>query len=358
MRILYLNCIETNSGWGAENFLHKSFSQLGQAPYSVDYRKYRYQLLERTLKAPESDVLFVQKGDVVPLSLIGSVQRPRIFWACDVLGTRPGQAIEDQDPVYDRTQYTLIKSRLFNHLFVRTHNCIETVVSRGWANRANCTILSSGFDPEFHRPNPNVQKEIDVLFIGGMTQRRRLIIDLVSKHVEVRTAAVYGSDMVKLFNRAKIVLNIHSGPLLDTETRIYETLGCGAFLLTERLSSENPFTAQDLVQFDSVDDLVGKIRYYLAHDQEREAIAAHGLRTALNGHTYTHRAQEIIDVMSRYVSSHEGAARLMVKKGVGLYKYGLSEFKTRNTKRIRHKGSLLKTRGAHVARKVLRRFAS
>lgn len=312
MRILYVNVIEQHAGWGAEWFMNQGFHALGHTTHCIDYREYRHRLYRRFLEAPRCDVFFLQRGDNFPLPIVKAIQVPRLFWTSELVSR-----CRDHD--------RLLKSGLFDHVFLRTPACIEAVVSEGWLKREQCSVLLSAFDERIHRPLPGVTRDIDVLFVGTITPRRREFLNKVSDVCELTVASAFGGEMVKLMNRANVVLNIHGGDFLDTETRVFEALGCGAFLLTERLSSENPFPAQDLVQFDSVDDLVSKIQYYLAHDQERETIARHGHASALNGHTYTYRAQEIVNVMSKYIRPGENAVRPMVKQSTGLHLYGISE---------------------------------
>jgi len=325
MKILYLNCIDTNTGYGAENFMQSAFEQCGQTPSSIDYRKHKYDMYRFMKDTGNYDALFVQKGDGVPPVLLDIVKLPRFFWACDVLGSRPGQPLNTQDPVYDVTQYRHLSSGMYDHYFVRTPNCINTVVSRGWVKKEECSILLSSFDPDFHKPDPGMKKDIDALFVGSMTPRRRRIFEQAGKHSKILAVSKFGPEMVNLFTRAKIVINIHAGPLVDTETRVYEVLGCGAFLLTEKLSPENPFSDRELVQFDSVDDMVAKIEYYLSHGDEREAIADHGYKAALAGHTYLHRAREVIEVMNRFANGEKIKAAADTKRSWKLRGYVISE---------------------------------
>lgn len=344
MRILYLNSIETNAGWGVECFIQNAFKALGHTSYSIDHLKYRYRLYPQLLKAPSCDALFVQKGSGIPLDAIRAIRAPRLIWACDVLGSKPGQPLEEQDPVYDRTQYPLLSSGLFDHIFVRTPNCMETVVSRGWIARERCTILRSGFDPSLHRTDPNTPKDIDVLFVASMTPRRRAMLAEIGKHFPITVASGFGPQMVDLVSRARIVLNIHAGPMLDTETRIYEVLGTGSFLLTERLSGDNPFSPDQLVQFGDMNDLREKLGYYLAHDRERETIAANGHAAALAGHTYVHRAKELVEVMSHLLEQKQGGPAPMLRKDLAFHAFGANEF-----------GRFLGSRGKGLVRRVVRR---
>ena len=337
LKILYLNCIETNSGWGAEWFMDAAFRLEGCEPHSIDYRRNRNNLYLRFLKAPQCNAFFLQRGDWFPLELVRAVQTPRFFWTSELFSR-----CRDHDH--------LLKSGLFDHVFMRTPNCIDAVVEKGWIKRERCSVLLSAFDQNLHRSLPLVQKDIDVLFIGSLTPRRIAFLESLPAELNLLMVSAFGESMVEYVNRAKIVLNIHAEDYLDTETRVFETLGCGAFLLTERLSVENPFTDQDLVQFGGLDDLVGNIEYYLIHDHEREAIAAHGARTALDAHTYMHRAQEIIDVMSRFVQTSDDAARPTIKKSLELHRYGLAEIVTRINREIIDQSRA----GIQIVRELLR----
>ncbi len=101
-----------------------------------------------------------------------------------------------------------------------------------------------------------------------------------------------------VYDRAKINLNItlrsiHSGIPL----RAFEILGSGGFLLSNYQSdfADCYVEGEDYVSFESKDDMLDKIEYYLSHEKERAEIADNGLRRTIENHTYEHRANEIID---------------------------------------------------------------
>ncbi len=54
---------------------------------------------------------------------------------------------------------------------------------------------------------------------------------------------------------------------------------------------------KEIVTFSDTRDLIEKIRYYLAHDDERAAIAQAGYEHTLREHTYQKRFQEIFRQM-------------------------------------------------------------
>lgn len=48
-----------------------------------------------------------------------------------------------------------------------------------------------------------------------------------------------------------------------------------------------------------VDDLMDKVRYYLRHDEEREAIAWHAYQRSLAEHTFARRLSDLISHVER-----------------------------------------------------------
>jgi hypothetical protein len=93
------------------------------------------------------------------------------------------------------------------------------------------------------------------------------------------------SKYVEVLMRSKIALNFsHSVNHHQLKGRAYEIMLCGAMML-ETSNPQTPcrFTPmKDYVSFDSTDDLVDKIRYFLAHEGERGEIAARGQERAVH----------------------------------------------------------------------------
>ena len=288
MRILYIAVHENNRGWGSEHFVNDGFNEIGVETSCVDFRKYRKEIVECILQVPTFDYLFLQRGDYFPIELLRAVRRPKFFWASELVSR-------------NRDQDRLLSCGLFDHTFVHTKACKEAIVRNGWLQESQITVLLNGFDPKTHYPL-SVEKDIDVLFIGNMLKRRKEWTDKIGKNCSLHTAVgIYGDKMVTLINRAKIVLNIHSEEFQDTETRVFEVLGCRRFLLTEKLSVENPFTdRKHLVECTDLGDMIRQIQYYLKHDAEREQIAEQGYMEAIEKHTYKRRAEYLATLFTAY----------------------------------------------------------
>jgi hypothetical protein len=288
MNIFYINVIEQNAGWGAECFVNYGFLQHGHLTQTLDYRKHRAYLATKFLGVTDFDVMLLQRGDGFPLALVAACRRPRFFWASELVSR-----CRDQD--------RLLQSGLFDHVFVRTPQCVSQIVAAGWMPAEKLSVLLSGYDEQTHSPLSCV-KDIEVVFVGTMLPRRLKILERLRARFPIEVLSVFGDELAQTFNRAKIVLNLHAEDYLDTETRIYEALGCGAFVLTERLSGESPFVSgRHLVEVADLDELEERVAYYLSNEQERMLIAEEGHREAMRHHTYRERAREIAEIMERFV---------------------------------------------------------
>jgi spore maturation protein CgeB len=156
----------------------------------------------------------------------------------------------------------------------------------------------------------DLPKTIDVSFVGQPHGDRRDVIErLRARGIAVQTfglgwpaGRVSQREMIEIFNRSKINLNLSNasrGGVEQVKGRDFEVPGCGGFLLS-RASPEIAAcfdVGREIVCYDGTDDLADKIRYYLARDGERDAIAAAGYRRTIREHTYAHRLVALFDGM-------------------------------------------------------------
>ena len=95
---------------------------------------------------------------------------------------------------------------------------------------------------------------------------------------------IFGLDVYKNIAESKIIFNISGGLEVfgnyKFNMRIFETLGTGSFMLSDKGSyPENIVDGEDFVSYTSFEDLSNKIKYYLDNKEEREAIALSGTET-------------------------------------------------------------------------------
>lgn len=103
-----------------------------------------------------------------------------------------------------------------------------------------------------------------------------------------------------VFKNAKINLNISLRSIKSgIPLRAFDIMGAGGFLLTNFQSDFLDYfvPGEDYEYFESKQDLLDKISYYLKHDSERAAIAKNGLSKITDSHTYRHRILEILSYL-------------------------------------------------------------
>jgi spore maturation protein CgeB len=124
--------------------------------------------------------------------------------------------------------------------------------------------------------------------------------------------------MVRVFSRSRVNLNLSNSSTVRPKTlrarvgrllgrgpkgpqpaqikgRNFEVPGCGGFLLTERVPHLERYfePGREVAVYDSTDDLVEQVGYWLEHEDERAEVAEAGYRRVLAEHTYDHRFAEI-----------------------------------------------------------------
>lgn len=104
---------------------------------------------------------------------------------------------------------------------------------------------------------------------------------LREKHIEKMGYADYAREMPLIFRDSKINLNITSKTIeTGIPQRIFDILACGGFCLTNYQPEVATYfvDGEELVMYESVEDLIEKVDYYLSHEEERIRIAKKGYR--------------------------------------------------------------------------------
>ncbi len=110
----------------------------------------------------------------------------------------------------------------------------------------------------------------------------------------------YSQEMPWVFRRSKINLNmtlrsIQSGIPL----RALDIMGAGGFLLSNYQPelAEEFEDGKELALYASVDELLDKAQYYLAHEEERREIAYQGFLKVQKSFSYESRVKQMLDIV-------------------------------------------------------------
>jgi glycosyl transferase family 1 len=160
------------------------------------------------------------------------------------------------------------------------------------------SIPSSGQDM-------NLRRDVDVLFIGDLSvpRRRRLIAQLRRQGVNLMAVgswsdpAFWGENRTRLLNSAKIVLNIQRYPGELSGLRFILAMANKALAVSEPIYDPAPYVPGKHYVSASLADLPQLIRYYLAHEDERVAIADEGHRFVTQELTMVRSVARILELV-------------------------------------------------------------
>lgn len=188
----------------------------------------------------------------------------------------------------------------YDYVFISQHDCVDKYKEAGCAN---VQWLPFACDPDLNG-RVNVPLQYDVCFVGSIHPKwgaeRKRILQLINRNFKnTWIGQSYGPKVTQLYSGSKIVFN--KSILGEMNMRVFEGLASGSLLMTDRIKNgllDLFAEKQDLVCYQTDDELISAIGYYLEHSEERENIAQHGYRTVMGGHTYAHRAAQILSTVA------------------------------------------------------------
>lgn len=314
-------------------YIEKALQKLGHRVEKFDYRQFsipgrirdrvhflqRYDInrinkkLIKTATAFQPDLLFVLQGtNILPETILTIKNKCRITtinWFIDY----PTELDK-----------SLLLVKYYDFFFVSSASAMLKHHHNG---NKSVKTLNFACDPDIHKVQElsDAEKQKygnDIVFMGSKyLERENVLNNLVEFNLGIwgpgwgdlgkgsflrkfyKGGAIGPEIWVKIFNASKIILNINYGfgSLMEEDcnpgsTKLFEILACGGFQIVDakKAIADLFIDTKHLVAFSDISDLKDKIRYYLAHPEEREAISTEGRKEVLAKHTYEHRMKEML----------------------------------------------------------------
>jgi spore maturation protein CgeB len=246
------------------------------------------------------DVLFVFKGNYVTADLVRDAKSAGVLavnYYPDVSffthGSQLPKALLEYDHVFNAKSFGLAD--------MRAHG-VRSV-----------SFLAPGFDPEVHQPLSLSEAErerfgCDVSFIGTWSPKKEAILSALREAAPEIHLRVWGNQWDKResksldnavmgvgitgddYTRAICASSISLGLLSEARTgsssgdlitaRTFQIPACGAFMLHEKNAEVTTYFREgdEAEFFSTTDDLVAKVRKYLASSDDRSRVAGGGLQ--------------------------------------------------------------------------------
>lgn len=195
----------------------------------------------------------------------------------------------------------------------------------------DASFLPHGFDPETHIPCHVTKRDrpfytCDISFIGNWSPKKQEALEHVLSELSDRSLKIWGPDtwsragqplneafqsqsvlgleyskaiQLSKINIALLSERRHGASAGDQITsRTFHIPASGGFMMHERTGEAMRYFEEGMecAFFSDADELVKKIRHYLAHEDERTAIAEAGRRRCLDsGYSVDDRARVVIE---------------------------------------------------------------
>jgi hypothetical protein len=246
-----------------------------------------------TVKALRPHCVLIDKGRFVKASTVRAIRTRGISCVHVTLD----DAFESQGKPTWRHVHQAIPA--YSSILYPSARHVEDYVRHG---AADVIRLPFFFEPSIHyRPSPMPDPDIDVVFIGSpFDQRAAILLSLARDYgIQVRIFGPRwdrvlsrrereildpgpeqrGDNYRQVIARSRICLGFNT--LMhrhDSAHRWPEIAACGGFLLAARTSEATDWFKPEIEAsfFDDIADCADKIRYWLAHESARQAVAEAG----------------------------------------------------------------------------------
>ncbi|MBW8001522.1 MAG: polysaccharide deacetylase family protein [Planctomycetes bacterium] len=156
---------------------------------------------------------------------------------------------------------------------------------------------------------------------------------------------VYGRDMYQVYANSKIVINRHALSYAGeyaNNMRLYESTGMGAMLITDarRNLGEIFEVGNEVAAYQSPEQCAKLVKHYLEHEDQRQRIAKKGQQRTLSEHSYSHRMEELVEIVDRHLGKSKTCIEPVSRKfgldrGTPIDRYYIEKFLSENRESIR-----------------------
>lgn len=298
------------------NLLQRVIAKLAYvAGFSPDFRGVN-KAIKKQVKSKQFDLIWVDKGTVVRANVLRWIKQRQPD--CRFVHLNP----DDPFGNYRKGWHIFLQAIPFYdvHFAARTQN-IEEFRALG---AKNIYAYDRSFSVTLHRPvdlseTDRALYKVSVGFVGTYaTERASMIAHLIQNSVPVavygdgwthgkywdiirphyRGSAQYGEGYVKLINGMDIALHFLRHENRDEQdSRTFEIPACGTFMIAERSRKHETFFREneEAVFFDTEEELLEKVRYYLLNLEDAKRIAAAGRRRCIeSGYDHQSRMKELL----------------------------------------------------------------
>jgi spore maturation protein CgeB len=289
---------------------------------------------ETVSASPEQDVVQLAEAErpdlVLVLDAIGRSFPVAQIDAMRAKGFRTAVWLPD-DPYH--SDKTVFLAPHYDYVFTIESNCVPLYREYGCERVHH---LPFAVNPQYIRyTRVSDEYKSDICFIGSAFWNRARFFDEIADYLAGKNTRIIGwwwdrmrhydkladkihgvwlspEETAKYYSGAKIVINLHRSaddashnsnsrqiPADSVNPRLFEISSCATLQLVDHRAELPSLYApgEEIAVFSTPGELVDKIEYYLAHEEERRELARRSLYRTVTSHTYRIRVERLLDLV-------------------------------------------------------------
>lgn len=153
-------------------------------------------------------------------------------------------------------------------------------------------FIPVGYHPNWGKLAETAERDIDVVFLGNISRRRRPLLKELELAVEkagfklrIVDRNCYGEERTQLLNRSKILLNLNSHPWELPGMRMLMAMSCKAMVVSEYAEDSAPYIDGKHLLMAHANSLAGLVVSCLGDEAQRTRIANQAYQFVTREHT-------------------------------------------------------------------------
>lgn len=290
--------------------LCSKLSKLNITKFKDEYDKKLNQEILDIYNDFNPEVVLVIKGfQMLPSTLAKMNKSIKVLWMMDSVYRYPN---------------VLKNINLYDYRFMFENNDVEKLKQEDVVSY----FLPLAADKNKYFPKNEINKDIDILFIGSLYESRKEMFERLSKDFKDLNICVYGkytdiknpksyfkyinkdikrtfknsyvasNEVNDLYSRAKICINLHHEQSKDgCNPRFYEILASGAFQIVDYNEYIINNYGDKIDNFKTYDELKSKIEFYLKNEDERKKSILNYKEIVENNY-FENRIDTLLDIIN------------------------------------------------------------
>jgi len=224
-----------------------------------------------------ADVNFFFRGEFVPPQILEQLSGVRINLSSEPFPREIDQKLEYTSDSLNRYDvfFREIRNKPFDYVFHYDAASLHFMQTHGLRLSGEFAFPVA---TDVYKPM-DIPKEWDIFFIGRSTNHREQFFGPLKHYYNFLHIAhgIWGPDLVKYMNAARICLNVHAEDEVSWEPRLQMMLACGVFVISEPVTPNNYLRpGVDYIEVANKDEMYKVASHYLGHEAERRKIAESG----------------------------------------------------------------------------------